>query len=95
MLFMNAFIQNSPSWFLFSFVATVGSFFFPIWLIPLNLTWHFIGTTLAWLIQPLFLMCVYFFVITPVGLTRRALNKKKSPEDWIARKKNFRFEKMF
>lgn len=64
-------------------------------LMRLNQWWHLLGCTLAWLIQPLFLSMIYFFIFLPFGSFLFLIRKKKYVGHWIPRDFKCRFDKSF
>lgn len=64
-------------------------------LTPINKIWIKLGIFLGKIISPIVMAIIYFFVITPIGITMRLLGKdllkvkfKNNSSYWINRQKN-------
>lgn len=74
------------------FIISFGiSLFLPIAYRPLNLVWYFFGVIMARITNPMVLGFLYFFIITPIGLSRKlfgycviSLSLKKSETSWVS-----------
>lgn len=62
---------------------------------PILSVWFFVGLCMSWLMQPVFLLLLYFLVFTPLGLLLKIRNSRKAPSGWIPKHESTRFEKMF
>ena len=74
-----------------SFLVLIITIFKPNYFSFLNKQWIKLGTTLGKLFSPIILFIIYFFIITPIGILLRILNKdtmglKKKKSYWIYRK---------
>lgn len=64
-------------------------------LMRFNQWWHLLGCALAWLIQPLFLSMIYFFIFLPFGFFLLLIRKKKYAGHWVRQRPICRFDKSF
>jgi len=74
-----------------SFLVFIITIFKPNYFSFLNRQWIKLGTSLGKLFSPIILFIIYFFIITPIGILLRILNKdtmglKKKKSYWIFRK---------
>lgn len=61
----------------------------------LNRLWFLIGCALAWLIQPFFLLAIYFLIFLPFGFCLSLVRKKKYQGHWLPQNRHCHFDKTF
>ncbi len=60
-----------------------------------NLLWHRFGLLLAWSIQPMVLIFIYFLAVTPTSMLRKVFPRPRGDGAWVKKEKQCKFEKAF
>ena len=63
-------------WMIFSFLFFFFAFVFPKLLLPLNKFWSNCGVLISFVMTPIIMSIIFFFVFTPIGLMLRLFNKR-------------------
>lgn len=96
-LFFIGLSYYSTNWFFLagSFLTTLCYFLFPKILFFLNDVWFHLGLSLSWLIQPVFLLALYFLVFAPFGVFLKLFRREKNVGQWVIKKKQCQLDKTF
>lgn len=89
------FIQAKPMpvWpFIVSGICLFSAMLRPLWLKRIYQLWMKIGHILGWINTRLILGCIFFFLITPVGIVRRLLGKDTMQKAYDLKKTTYRRE---
>lgn len=61
----------------------------------MNDVWFHLGLSLSWLIQPVFLLALYFLVFAPFGVFLKLFRREKNVGQWVIKKKQCQLDKTF